>query len=99
LRELADGPARKRVGILPQGRAPVRQGSDILDGDGEVIGIVTSGGFGPSAGRPVAMGYVKAEFAEVGTKIGLMVRGKILPGEVAAMPFVEQRYYRKPKSS
>lgn len=99
LREIAEGPARKRVGILPDGRAPVRHGSDILDAGGNVIGVVTSGGFGPSAGCPVAMGYVQSEFAETGTEIGLAVRGKILPGKVAAMPFVEQRYYRKPKSS
>ncbi|MCH8861956.1 MAG: glycine cleavage system aminomethyltransferase GcvT [Proteobacteria bacterium] len=99
LRELADGPARKRVGILPDGRAPVRHGADILDEGGSVIGTITSGGFGPSLGRPVAMGYVKTEFAGEGTEIGLTVRGRILPGRVAPMPFVEQRYYRKPKSS
>lgn len=99
LKEIAEGPARKRVGILPDGRAPVRHGSEVLDRDGNVIGIITSGGFGPSLGRPVAMGYVKAEFSEVGTEIGLSVRGKILPGKIAAMPFVEQRYYRKPPSS
>ena len=99
LRELADGPARKRVGILPDGRAPVRHGADILDEGGSVIGTITSGGFGPSLGRPVAMGYVKTEFAGEGTEIGLAVRGRILPGRVAPMPFVEQRYFRKPKSS
>lgn len=99
LRELADGPARKRVGILPDGRAPVRHGADIVDEGGNVIGTITSGGFGPSLGRPVAMGYVKTEFAGEGTEIGLTVRGRILPGRVAPMPFVEQRYYRKPKSS
>ncbi len=99
LGELAQGTTRKRVGILPQGRAPVRHGADIRDADGNVIGTVTSGGFGPSLGGPVAMGYVKSEFAEDGTEVGLALRGKVLPGRVAPMPFVEQRYYRKPKSS
>ena len=98
LGEIAEGPVRKRVGILPDGRAPVRHGSDILDRDGNVVGVVTSGGFGPSLGRPVAMGYIKTEFSEEGTEIGLAVRGKVLPGRIAAMPFVEQRYYRKPPS-
>lgn len=97
LKEIAEGPVRKRVGILPDGRAPVRSGAEILDSSGDAIGVVTSGGFGPSLGRPVAMGYVSAECAEIGTEIGLSVRSKVLPGRVAAMPFVEQRYYRKPK--
>lgn len=98
LKEIAEGPARKRVGILPDGRAPVRHGAEVLDTEGSAIGVITSGGFGPSLGRPVAMGYVKAEFSEIGTAIGLSVRGKILPGKVAALPFVEQRYYRKQKT-
>ncbi len=97
LRELSEGVAKKLVGILPNGRQPAREGTDIVDGDGAVIGTVTSGGFGPTFGGPVAMGYVPREFSENGTEIGLSVRGKILPAKVAPMPFVEKRFYRKPQ--
>jgi glycine cleavage system T protein (aminomethyltransferase) len=99
LRELADGPGRKRVGILPDGRAPARGHAEIQDAAGNLIGEITSGGFGPSYGGPVAMGYVKASHSEVGTAVNLMVRGKAMPAKIAAMPFVEQNYYRKPKIS
>ncbi|GJL92481.1 glycine cleavage system aminomethyltransferase GcvT [Hyphococcus sp.] len=94
LRELRDGPVRLRVGIQPSGRAPAREGAEIQSTDGKVIGVVTSGGFGPTVGAPVAMGYVEAAFAEDGTEIQLMVRGKPLPATVAAMPFVPNNYYR-----
>ncbi|MEM8771897.1 MAG: glycine cleavage system aminomethyltransferase GcvT [Pseudomonadota bacterium] len=94
LEELANGAARLRVGILPEGRAPAREGAEIQSPDGETVGMVTSGGFGPSLGGPMAMGYVAAPFAETGTKVQLMVRGKALPARIADMPFVEQRYYR-----
>ncbi|MCC3862324.1 glycine cleavage system aminomethyltransferase GcvT [Pseudemcibacter aquimaris] len=86
-----------RVGILPSGRAPAREGTEILDADDNVIGQITSGGFGPTFGGPVAMGYVKSEFSKVGTEVFLQVRKKKLEAKVAAMPFVEQRYYRKSK--
>ncbi|WP_138380794.1 glycine cleavage system aminomethyltransferase GcvT [Luteithermobacter gelatinilyticus] len=89
--------ARKRVGILPEGRAPAREGTEILNDHDEVIGHITSGGFGPTLGGPVAMGYVKADYATSGQPVFLLVRGKKLPAHVADMPFVEQRYYRKPK--
>lgn len=95
LKELADGVKEIRVGILPEGRAPAREGTEIADKDGTVIGKITSGGFGPTVGGPVAMGYVPAAFAEVGTEINLIVRGKMMPAKVAAMPFVAQRYKRK----
>jgi len=94
---LNGGISRKRVGIQPSGRAPAREGTEILDANDNVIGIITSGGFGPTAGAPVAMGYVSIENAAVGTEIFLSVRGKKLPATVAAMPFVEQRYYRAKK--
>lgn len=97
MNEYDNGPSRLRVGILPDGRAPAREGVEIVDTDGNKIGVVTSGGFGPTYGGPVAMGYVEAAFSAVDTKVGLVVRGKTLPAKVAAMPFVEQRYYRKPK--
>lgn len=90
--------ARKRVGILPTGRAPAREGTVITDNNDNEIGRVTSGGFGPTFGGPVAMGYVAKEFTAVDTEIFLSVRGKKMPARVAKTPFVPQRYYRKHKS-
>jgi aminomethyltransferase len=92
--ELTNGPARKRVGIQPEGRAPAREGSVIATPDGREIGIVTSGGFGPSVQAPIAMGFVATEFAALGTDIHLIVRGKALPAKVAALPFSPHRYKR-----
>src|SRR5581483_9275411 len=92
--EIAGGVARKRVGILPDGRAPAREGTEIADKSGNIIGTTTSGGFGPSANRPVAMGYIASKFAADGTEIDLNVRGKALPARVAPMPFVPHRYKR-----
>lgn len=94
LRELADGPSRLRVGVLPEGRAPAREGAEIQSTDGKVIGVVTSGGFGPSVGAPVAMGYVDINYAQTGTDVQLMVRGKALPARIADMPFAPHNYYR-----
>ncbi|PLX45895.1 MAG: glycine cleavage system protein T [Hyphomicrobiales bacterium] len=94
LKQIADGPSRKLVGLLPDGRAPAREGTEITSPDGAVIGKVTSGGFGPTLGGPLAMGYVASEFAAPGTGVNLMVRGKALPARVAAMPFVPNNYYR-----
>jgi len=95
LKELVDGVEAVRVGIIPEGRAPAREGAEIADSDGNVIGIVTSGGFGPTFGAPVAMGYVPVAFAENGTELQLIVRGRALPAKVAPTPFVPQRYKRK----
>jgi aminomethyltransferase len=92
--EIADGPKRRRVGIVPEGRAPARQNTEILSADGEPVGIVTSGGFGPSAGGPVAMGYVDAAHAKPGTALGLMLRGKNIPAAVVKLPFVAHRYHK-----
>lgn len=92
-RQLAEGVARKRVGILPEGRAPAREGTAIAV-DGATVGTVTSGGFGPSFGGPVAMGYVATQHARPDTALTLAVRGKDLPARTAKMPFVPQRYYR-----
>jgi aminomethyltransferase len=94
-RELREGPKRLRVGIRPTGRAIAREGAEILSTAGEKIGVVTSGGFGPNAGGPIAMGYVAAAHAKVGTPVQLMVRGKPLPAAVAELPFVPHRYARK----
>jgi aminomethyltransferase len=93
-KQLAQGPARLRVGILPEGKAPARAHTEITDQSGRVIGEVTSGGFGPSLGAPVAMGYVDKAHAAIGTDVNLMVRGKALPAKIAAMPFVPHRYQR-----
>lgn len=93
LSALKDGPAEKRVGIQPLERAPAREGTEIHI-NGERVGVVTSGGFGPSVDKPVAMGYVRADLSEPGTKIDLMVRGKARPAEVCALPFVPARYKR-----
>jgi aminomethyltransferase len=93
-REIAGGPSRRRVGIRPEGRVIAREGTAILDRDGNKIGTVTSGGFGPSAGGPVAMGYVTPANAKAGTTLQLEVRGKAHPAEVVKMPFVPHRYYR-----
>ena len=93
LKALADGPAQKRVGIQPLERAPAREGTPI-EVNGEAVGEVTSGGFGPSVDRPVAMGYVRADLAVPGTKIDLIVRGKARAAEVCALPFVKPNYKR-----
>jgi len=94
LRQLADGPARKRVGIRPDGRAPAREGTAIVDPAGNPIGQVTSGGFGPSVGAPVAMGYVEAAHSAEGTALALIVRDVARPAHVARLPFVPTHYYR-----
>jgi aminomethyltransferase len=94
LAELRDGARRLRVGLRPEGRAPAREGAEIKSSDGAVIGTVTSGGFGPSLGAPIAMGYVERAFAEPGTPVALVVRGKHLPASVAPLPFVPHRYHR-----
>ena len=96
---MAGGFARKLVGIRPEGRAPAREGTEIADKTGRVIGKVTSGGFGPSLNAPIAMGYVETAFAAAGTPIDLLVRGKALPALVAPMPFVPHTYRRPQKSS
>lgn len=93
VQQIADKPTRKRVGIVPDGRAPARAGTEIADGNGNIVGTITSGGFGPTAGHPVAIGYVPIEMAAPGTEIGLSVRGKILPARTAKMPIVPHNYY------
>ena len=92
--EIAEGPKRVRVGLLPEGRAPAREGTAITTPDGRPVGIVTSGGFGPSLNAPVAMGFVEPAFAMPGTELALIVRGKPLAARVAALPFVPNRFKR-----
>jgi len=92
LAQLENGTDRVRVGILPEGRAPAREGVEIQDLDGHPIGTVTSGGFGPSVGGPVAMGYVKTPFGADGTGVSLIVRGKPLAAKIVKMPFTRKSY-------
>jgi aminomethyltransferase len=92
--QLTHGPTRLRVGIRPDGRAPARGDTPIVALDGTIAGNVTSGGFGPSLGGPVAMGYVRKELTTIGQALTLQVRGKFLPAQVAALPFVPHRYVR-----
>ena len=94
LGQIRDGAPRRRVGFLLEGRAPAREGAPVELPDGREIGSVTSGGFGPTVEAPVAMGYVAAEHAAIGTPVNLVVRGKRLPAQVAKMPFVPQRYHK-----
>ncbi len=88
------GVASKRIGLLPQERVPVREGAEIVDADGTLIGQVSSGGFGPSLGAPLAMGYVQSAFVALDSELWAVVRGKRVPVKVAKTPFVAQRYYR-----
>lgn len=94
LEQIASGVSKKRVGLKIEGRAPVREGAELVDELGTVIGHVTSGGFGPTLGGPVAMGYVNIEHSAIGSHIGVLLRGKTLPVEVIKMPFVAQNYVR-----
>lgn len=92
--QLRDGVAHKRVGLLPAERIPVREGTRLVDDQEQSIGRITSGGFGPSLGAPVAMGYVESHLAGLGTSVQALVRGKAVAMAVSKMPFVAPRYYR-----
>ena len=92
--QLDHGPVRRRVGIRPDGRAPARAGTQIVAEDGTAAGIVTSGGFGPSVNAPVAMGYVRKNLANDGTRLNLIVRGRTIPATVVPLPFVPHQYIR-----
>lgn len=96
LKQFETGPERLRVGLQPSGKAPVRAGAELFSAEsgGSPVGTVTSGGFGPSAGGPVAMGYVPAAMADTGSTLFAEVRGKRLPITVAALPFVQSTYKR-----
>jgi len=95
LAELENGPPQKRVGFEIEGRQPVREGALVLDGEGNEVGKITSGGFSPSLQRPIAMGYVASHLAEPGTALKLEQRSKLFDARVTAMPFVPHRYHRK----
>jgi aminomethyltransferase len=93
--EIENGAPQKRVGFEVDGRQPVREGALVLDGEGNEVGRVTSGGFSPSLQRPIAMGYVASHLAETGTALKLEQRGKLFDARVAPMPFIPHRYHRK----
>lgn len=93
--EREQGSILKRVGVVIEGRQPVREGAMVLDGEGNEVGRVTSGGHSPSTNQPIAMAYVPIAMAVVGTKISFGSRGKIYTGTVTPMPFVPHRYHRK----
>jgi aminomethyltransferase len=92
--EREQGPVTKRVGLIVEGRQPVREGAAVLDADGSEVGRVTSGGFAPSLGKPIAMAYVPVAMSAVGTVVQLNQRGKVHEATVAAMPFIPHRYVR-----
>jgi aminomethyltransferase len=92
-KQIAEGAPRKRVGLLPEGKAIAREGAEIVI-DGKTVGKVTSGGFAPGLERAIAMGYVDKAQSANGTKVELMVRGKPVPAEIVPMPFVKHAYYR-----
>jgi aminomethyltransferase len=94
LRQLADGPPRRLVGILPEGRAPAREGAEIRDAAGRRIGTLTSGGFGATVGGPVAMGYVEAASAAADSPVVVMVRDRPVAARIVKLPFVPHRYYK-----
>jgi len=94
LREIAEGPSRKRVGIAPEGRAPAREGTAIHTPGGNAVGTLTSGGFGPSVGGLVAMGYVPTELASAGSQVELAIRKNMVPASVVKMPVQPHRFYR-----
>jgi glycine cleavage system T protein len=94
LAQIAEGTPRKRVGILPEGKAPVRELTALIGANRKAVGKTTSGGFGPTVGGPVAMGYVATAYARPDTMLQAIVRGKPRPVKVIKLPFVPQRYYR-----
>ncbi len=99
LAELANGPVAKRVGLAVEGRQPVREGAMVLDAEGNEVGKVTSGTFSPVLQRPIAMAYVPAAMADIGSAVTLGQRGKLFQAEVVPMPFVPHQYFRKPKGA
>jgi aminomethyltransferase len=96
LRQLDNGAPRRRVGLRPEGRAPIRHGTRLFSDPqaADPIGTVTSGGFGPSVNTPIAMGYVKASFAKSADPIYAELRGERVPVRFAPLPFIDPKYKR-----
>ncbi len=93
LRELAEGTPQVRVGLALEGRQAAREGAEVY-ANNHKVGVLTSGGFSPTLGHPIAMAYVDRAQAELGTALAIDVRGKRLPAQVVAMPFVPHNYHR-----
>ena len=93
---LEQGPARLRVGLDQQTKAPLREGAELYASDGETVGHVTSGGFSPTLQRPIAMGYVASNHANVDAKLTATLRDKRVDVSVASLPFVAHRYFKTP---
>ena len=96
-KDLIDGVEKKLVGIKPLGKLPAREGTQILNKNGKIIGEITSGGYSPSLQAPIAMGYINAEILNKNCEILLNVRGNSLPAEIVSLPFVEHKYFRGKK--
>ena len=96
-KDLIDGVEKKLVGIKPLGKLPAREGTQILNKNGKIIGEITSGGYSPSLQAPIAMGYINAEILQKNCEILLSVRGNSLPAEIVSLPFVEHKYFRGKK--
>ena len=94
LQQLSGGAARRLIGLIPRGRAPVRAGAELLGANGAAVGEVTSGGFGPSVSHPISLGYAQSEHAAPGAELRAPVRGRELPLTVAALPFVRHNFHR-----
>jgi aminomethyltransferase len=94
--EAAEGPRRLRVGLKVLEGAPAREGAEIVGQDGGALGLVTSGGFSPTLGAPIAMGYAPPAEAALDAELGVKVRGRLQKARVAALPFVPNRYHRAP---
>lgn len=95
LKQLVEGTERKLVGLRPEGKIPVREGASILDGEGQLQGAVTSGGFGPSVNGPVALGYVASKLAEMGTELQVEIRKRFHTMRIVKTPFIEHRYHNR----
>ena len=95
LRERETGPGRARIALIVDG-APAREGAAIADEDGAAVGVVTSGGFGPSVGKPIAIGFAPPALCSIGKTVTVIVRGRPQTATVVALPFVPHTYVRKP---
>jgi glycine cleavage system T protein (aminomethyltransferase) len=93
--QLQKGTECLRVGLLSEGKAPIREGASILNEQEEIIGSITSGGFGPSAEKPIAMGYINQKYAATGTQLIVKVRDRVQRVTVVTLPFVKHQYFRK----
>lgn len=99
LGQLKNGTDKIRTGFRPESKIPVREGTEIVCNSGATVGIVTSGGFGPTAGGPVAMGYIRTEYADPATSLSVEVRGRSLNLSMVTLPFVPHRYNKRQRSS